>query len=408
VVRLWDTERNQLLYAFTLPYDLVSSIAFSRDGQLLATGGTDGKIRLWEAATGALLEVLPDQPADVQAINFNADNQIIAFYQDSQAAYAWDAHTKETLIEVAFPEETTPVLHRVSFNAADDQIIAVGGDGTVRFWDVSTGEEQGVWSGSLHADEWSRLAMDFIGRNAVFSQDRTHLAILDQQTGELFLWRFDAGTDPVTMQTPVEYFGCNLAFSGDHRWLIFGGQRPGLWLWEFDRAMNLVHESLLVPNYISWLPDTDAFSPTEPLVSYLLNDPAQRVAGLYLHNIETGESRVVTKVEQITSALVFSSDGSLLALRQLESLRLWDVHTGTLETEFEVCRDVGSIVFSPDGSLISVMCRYDVELYDAWSGEKLNTLIGHTSQIESVAFNVDGTLIVTAGADGTVRLWGVE
>src|SRR5204863_9319379 len=63
-------------------------------------------------------------------------------------------------------------------------------------------------------------------------------------------------------------------------------------------------------------------------------------------------------------------------------------------------------VFSPDGSTVAVAGSRDVRLWDARSGaERAFRLTGHESVLRSVAYDRGGQRIVTAGADGTTRVW---
>jgi WD40 repeat protein len=52
--KLWNTETGSLQRALMVHSDLVWSVAFSRDGRLLASGSDDMTIRLWDPTTGAL------------------------------------------------------------------------------------------------------------------------------------------------------------------------------------------------------------------------------------------------------------------------------------------------------------------------------------------------------------------
>ncbi len=67
---------------------------------------------------------------------------------------------------------------------------------------------------------------------------------------------------------------------------------------------------------------------------------------------------------------------------------------------------VASLAFSPDGTRI-VSASYDrtLRVWDAGRGVALLSLPGHTRGVLSVAFSPDGTRIASGGLDRTVRLW---
>ena len=67
----------------------------------------------------------------------------------------------------------------------------------------------------------------------------------------------------------------------------------------------------------------------------------------------------------------------------------------------------GDIMFSPDGSMLAVPCRTGVWLYDVKTGAENNLLVGHTEPVGSVAFSPDGAMLASGSWDRTVRLWNV-
>lgn len=97
VVRLWDTQSRQELAPLTLPFDLVKAIRFSPDGQLLVTGGTDSKVRLWNVADGALLQVYPNQPTEIRTLQYLSDGRLIATGYLENRVLVWDVTTLEPL-----------------------------------------------------------------------------------------------------------------------------------------------------------------------------------------------------------------------------------------------------------------------------------------------------------------------
>jgi len=67
---------------------------------------------------------------------------------------------------------------------------------------------------------------------------------------------------------------------------------------------------------------------------------------------------------------------------------------------------VNAVAFSPDGKqLASASHDRTVRLWDAATGAALQTLEGHSSAVNAVAFSPDGKQLASASGDKTVRLW---
>ena len=345
----------------------VEAVAISPDGHYFASGDLDGKVKLWNRETGALLQSL-SHGQYVHAVAFDPTSRRLAAGSSDHTIkiYAVDGGKKiQTLAG-----HTDAVLS-VRFSADGKQLLTAGFDNTARIWDLESGKLQQTLTGH----SWWVWA-------AEFSSDSERI-VTASQDGKAIVWQLDESGEYQPLTEFVKHRGPIYAaqFSPNGSAIATAG---------YDRRVLL------------WNPDK-----VEPV------DITRRLDGL---SDPPAPFRQLAKHEGPVRSLAFSPDGNqIISGGQDNVLRVWNLDT---DREQAILRGhashVRDCVFAPDGkSLLSAGRDHQIKLWqpDAY-GESVvlgrGTNAEQTDAVLAARFSRDGQQIVTASRDRTATLWDVD
>ena len=154
-VMLWNADTMRAIGETITHKPQVMAIAFSDDGQIVATGSSDGSVRLWDSASGKPIGQPMAGNDDVITMAFSHDGHRLAVGHADKTLQVWDTGTFQSVGKT---------MHMDSMTAAaafspDGRILASGGgDGTIRLWDVSDQSQLGP---ELTGHASSVISLDF-------------------------------------------------------------------------------------------------------------------------------------------------------------------------------------------------------------------------------------------------------
>ena len=384
-VRLWQVKDGKQCLICHGHEDWVQSVAFDSSGQLLVSGSGDYTVRLWDVKTGECLKVFKGHGDRVRSVKFDPTDQIIASASADKTIKLWSVVTGECLRTI---EDHTDRVRAIAFKPNEQIIASASEDRTVKLWDIYTGQCLRTLVGH---DSWV-MAIDFgpDSRIASAGADRT-VKLWDADTGECF--RTLEGHDDSIRA---------VRFTLDGNRLVSASSDTTVKLWDVHTGQNL--ETL--SGHTNWVRSV-AFSPNGEV---LASGSADRAVKLW--NINTGQClRTFQGCSRWIRSLAFSPDGTILASGSADQLlRLWNVTSGeVLKTFHEHTNWVQSVGFSPDGKILASGSGDKVaRLWDVKTGECFRELKGHSNRIMSVAFSPDGKTLASGSDDRLVKLWNIN
>jgi WD40 repeat protein len=340
-VRVWELDRRSTLPVLRGHTSFVYPVAFSRDGRWIASGGWDGKVRLWDAATGEACAALP-HPEHVYALAFGPDGTWLVTGTDADNRLrVWDVAIGRVRKEITGSEGA---IRSVTVSPDGSRVAATVFDGrramfSVHVSDIASGE-------SLFSAEGRALAYSPDGRwLAVKAEDAAAVLLLDART-HVTVARFRGPAMQITSGV----------FSPDSRRLALCGFDRTVRVWQVDAAAGRIPQSVPVGSGSDKSENpsdggacqvlrghTDivyaaAFHPDGTRLA-----TAGRDRTIWLWDLERGED--VARLQGHTSyvwSLAFSPDGATLASGSGDfTVRLWD--TAPLKNRYEARREAAAL-----------------------------------------------------------------
>ncbi|NEN90903.1 MAG: hypothetical protein F6K48_19095 [Okeania sp. SIO3H1] len=340
-IKLWthDGKLEKTLEGHT---DSVSRISFSSDGKYLASASHDRTVKIWNLQEAEIKPLnLKSHRDEVTAVSFSPDSKILASGSQDKTIKIW-SKTGKLLRTI----KTKAVVNSVSFSPDGQVVAAANANGTVKLWNLR-----------------GRL-----------------LATLKHRNGN--------------QNYPVY----SVNFSPDGRSIVTGGGDQTIKIWRFSRN-RVILERKIVGHKQEVL--SASFSPDGQIIASSSADNTIKIWNRDGSLLKTfaGHGDKVTQVS-------FSPNGQTLASASYDkTIKLWSLKNSSLNILRGHKHRVLGVTFSQDANILASASQDNTIKLWSRAGKLLKTLQGHTDRVASVNFSPDGEILASGSYDNTVKLW---
>ncbi|MBO8152922.1 MAG: PQQ-binding-like beta-propeller repeat protein [Candidatus Marinimicrobia bacterium] len=301
----------------------VRSVAFSPDGNLLASGSSDRTVKVWDNSNGSLLWT-GQHSGTVYSVSFSPDGNLLASGSSDNTVKVWDSSNGSLL----WTGQHSYAVSSVSFSPDGNLLASGSSDRTVKVWDNSNGSL--LWTGQ-HS---------YAVRSVAFSPDGNLLAS-GSSDNTVKVW--DSNNGNLLWTGYHSYYINSVAFSPDGNLLASGSSDRTVKVWDSNNG------NLLWTGQHSHAVLSVAFSPDGNLLASGSSDRTVKV-----WDSNNGNLLWTGQHSNAVRSVAFNPAGNLLASGSFDrTVKVWDNSNGSLLWTGQHSGTVYSVSFSPDGSLLA-------------------------------------------------------
>ena len=382
-VKIWDTTSGQLISS-CIPdnWEPIYRVIFSRDANYVAAQGTAG-VKVWDTISGRMVTNCGMLSRSEINLAYSQDGRLIAAGGKDRVINICDAKTGQILGECL--GHVAPINGLV-FSHDTTFLVSVSCDTTVKIWKSENAELVSSCEG--HKERVNCVACSPDGRFLASGDNQSTILIWDLHTGK-FLYTCNGHKDSIL----------SITFSQDSRFVVSGSNDRTVKIW--DASTGHLKASCLHYKGVLCVAASD---------KYVVSGERDNVANIW--ELESGKLVAECKGHK---DLVFnvscSDDGKKIATVSIDNtVRIWDCPSGRFLTEcVKPMKSISRVCISDDGSLTAVADSERVlKVNQVGDGKEIAAFSRGKGVAYGLAISPDSKLIASAGNDKAVRVIEIE
>ena len=396
---IWDVSTGEQVL-FLPESSVINGVAFSQDGRTLATATKHGAVTLWDTETRAPKLRILGRPTGFNYLALSPDGTQAAAGLSSSRTAIWDVGplgSRELLTVAAHDGKVYDAI----YDPSGSLIASTGQDGSLKLWDAFTGQLRNSFPAQANA-----VHLPGFGPNG------ERVAAVNRMGG-VTIWDVASGNEILSLRGDGSSLR-TVDFSPDGSKIAAGGGEGLAFLWDSVSGQRL--SAFEIPEQTH---SDLAFSPDGThLTSYGGGGIAYSWRGDSIGPFEGPSTAFVGSLVVCASPLwdgEFTQDGRLQAMAGADAIAhiyTFDAGPGDVSSYTRLHSlaghdgDVTGIAFNPEGSILaSAGSDGTARLWDIGTGEQISTLIDQQVALAGVDISPDGRYVLTAGEDGMLRIF---
>ncbi len=251
-VRIWDLETGETLHVLSRHHYGVIALAFSPSGEILASGGYDNKINLWNVSSGEHIETFTNYPMGVTDLKWLPDGESLVVAGGEYMGYIANHSQPEKYLQIMNTSDSGNILKQfvghtesvmsISISSDGNRLLSGSMDKSVRLWDIDTGTQMHIFqdhtdivtSVLFSNDQSSYISASLDGKVKLWNNQSS--SVVNELQSEFPIWSISQSSLTYELAVAVD---SDLHWQ-DIYWLTYGSMHDcSIQIWDLEKSKQV-------------------------------------------------------------------------------------------------------------------------------------------------------------------------